>query len=146
MVLVTCSRPLRPGLVRRMLCRSANSIGGTSALAAMVERRSRQALLCVPRQGEGAVLLWFAATRPLAIDPVPVAPPVSENHGRWAGAFIWVRTQMCSLAASLLICSINSRALFERPGRAAASCKVMDFPPDRPARGHNDRPSRPDLI
>src|SRR5262249_23077985 len=49
--------------------------------------------------------------------------------------FIWVRTQMCSLAASVLICSINSRALLESPGRAVGSCKVMDFPPDRPARG-----------
>ena len=36
-VLVTCSRPFSPGLSSRMLCRSANSIGDTSALLAISE-------------------------------------------------------------------------------------------------------------
>jgi hypothetical protein len=54
----------------------------------------------------------LAATRPPAANwPAPVAPPVSMNQGRCAGAFSSVRTQIFSLVASVLSCSINSRAL-----------------------------------
>src|SRR5580704_19448617 len=73
------------------------------------------------RQRWAAVLSWLAATRPLAIWPAPLTPPLSVNQGRWAGEFIWVRTQTKDFAASVLSCSISSRALLESAGRAAAS-------------------------
>src|SRR5215468_5280960 len=37
--------------------------------------------------------------------------PVSRNHGRWAGAFAWVRNQILNLPASALSSSMASRAL-----------------------------------
>src|SRR3954470_2588615 len=117
MVLVTCRRPLRPGFVSRMLCRSANSIGETSASLAMLAMRLRYWLYSFQRQRQAAGFIWLAATRPLAIWPAPDWPPGSVNHGRWAGAFIWVRTQMFDLLASELSFSINSRALLDSAGR-----------------------------
>src|SRR3954470_11573743 len=128
MVLVTCRRPLRPGFVSRMLCRSANSIGETSASLAMLAMRLRYWLYSFHRQRQAAVFIWLAATRPLAIEPAPDWPPVSVNHGRCAGAFIWVRTQTCDLPASELSCSIISRALLDSAGRAAScgfSCVLV---------------------
>ena len=45
------------------------------------------------------------------------SPPVWLNQGRCAGAFAWVRTQTWCLAASVLIASIISRALWRARGR-----------------------------
>src|SRR5580704_1583087 len=73
------------------------------------------------RQRWAAVLSWLAATRPLAIWPAPLTPPLSVNQGRCAGEFIWVRTQTKDFAASVLSCSIISRALLESAGRVAGS-------------------------
>src|ERR1700691_3320350 len=67
----------------------------------------------------GVVFIWLTATRPLASWPDP-SPLVSLNHGRWAGALACVRTQTLCLPASVLIASINSRALLESPAGAGA--------------------------
>ena len=67
----------------------------------------------------GAVFNCATATRPLASWPLP-APSVWLNHGRCAGAFACVRTQTLCLPASVLIASINSRALLESPPGAGA--------------------------
>src|SRR5580658_2774576 len=67
----------------------------------------------------GVVFIWLTATRPLASWPDP-SPLVSLNHGRCAGALACVRTQTLCLPASVLMASINSRALLERPAGAGA--------------------------
>src|ERR1700692_2839592 len=67
----------------------------------------------------GAVFIWVTATRPVASCPEP-SPEVSLNHGFCAGALAWVRTQTLCLPASVLMASINSRALLERPAGAGA--------------------------
>ena len=65
MVLVTCRRPLRPGLVSRMLCRSANSIGETSALAGDAGDAVEILAVFLPAPAmQAAVFIWLAATRP----------------------------------------------------------------------------------
>jgi len=73
----------------------------------------------------------LAATRPEASCPLP-SPLVALNHGRWAGAFAWVRTQTLCLAASTLMASIISRALLESGTCffcVAAAAAVMTFSP-----------------
>src|SRR5579864_5492183 len=67
----------------------------------------------------GAVFIWLTATRPLPSWPEP-SPLVSLNHGRCAGALAWVRIQTLCLPASVLMASINSRALLESPAGAGA--------------------------
>src|ERR1051326_625787 len=119
MVLVTCRRPFRPGLSSRMLCRSANSIGDTSAFWAISEIFFRYPLYSFHFHRGGSVFIWLAATRPLASWPEP-SPLVSLNHGRCAGALAWVRTQMLCSAASVLMASISSRALLDSPPGAGA--------------------------
>src|SRR6516225_2368863 len=79
----------------------------------------------------GMVFIWLAATRPEASCPLP-SPPVALNHGRWAGAFAWVRTQTWCLAASTLMASIISRALLESGTCffcVAAATAVMTWSP-----------------
>src|SRR5262249_32756787 len=79
----------------------------------------------------GIVFIWLAATRPDASCPLP-SPLVALNHGRWAGAFAWVRTQTWCLAASTLMASIISRALLESGTCffcVAAATAVMTFSP-----------------
>src|SRR5215471_12248623 len=83
----------------------------------------------------GIVFIWLAATRPEASCPLP-SPLVALNHGRWAGAFAWVRTQTLCLAASTLMASIISRALLENGTCffcVAAAAAVMTFSPCNPA-------------
>jgi hypothetical protein len=73
----------------------------------------------------------LAATRPEASCPLP-SPLVALNHGRWAGAFAWVRIQTLCLAASTLMASIISRALLESGTCfvcVAAAAAVMTFSP-----------------
>src|SRR5215813_6579437 len=80
---------------------------------------------------QGSVFIWLAATRPEASCPLP-SPLVALNHGRWAGAFAWVRTQTLCLAASTLMASIISRALLESGTCffcVAAAAAVMTFSP-----------------
>src|SRR5580693_6225474 len=67
----------------------------------------------------GAVFIWLTATRPVASWPEP-SPEVSLNHGFCAGALAWVRTQTLCLPASVLMASINSRALLDSPAGAGA--------------------------
>src|SRR5205814_10599758 len=100
-VLVICRRPLSPGLSNKMLWRSANSIGETSALHAISEMRCRYGLNSFQRHRCGSVFIWLAATRPEASCPLP-SPLVWLNHARCAGALAWVRTQTWCLAASEL--------------------------------------------
>src|SRR5262249_22155821 len=131
MVLVTCRRPFNPGLSRRMLWRSANSIGDTSALRAISEMRWRYGLNSFQRHRWGSVLSWAAATRPEASSPPP-SPLVWLNQGRWAGAFACVRTHTWCLAASVLMASIISRALLDKPAGAftwVAAAAVIAFSP-----------------
>ena len=56
-VVVTCRRPPRPGLVKRMLWRSANSIGDTSARWRSRSMRSRNGPIVLPAPGQGSVLI-----------------------------------------------------------------------------------------
>src|ERR1700692_3494017 len=83
----------------------------------------------------GAVFIWLTATRPVASWPEP-SPEVSLNHGRCAGALAWVRTQTLCLPASVLMASINSRALLESPPGAGAFivAVAMGFSPVRTGR------------
>src|ERR1700691_3864909 len=68
---------------------------------------------------KGVVFIWLTATRPVASWPEP-SPLVSLNHGFCAGELACVRTQMLCLPASVLMASINSRALLESPPGAGA--------------------------
>src|SRR5713101_9839864 len=58
--------------------------------------------------------------------------PVSRNHGRWAGAFAWVRSQILNWPALALSSSIASRAL-RRAGGAGDGLESVDkgFPPNK---------------
>src|SRR5271169_6402565 len=67
----------------------------------------------------GRVFIWLTATRPVASWPEP-SPEVSLNHGFCAGALACVRTQTLCLPASVLMASINSRALLDSPAGAGA--------------------------
>src|SRR5260370_4515132 len=80
----------------------------------------------------GAVFIWLTATRPVASWPEP-STEVSLNHGFCAGAFAWVRTQTLCLPASVLMASINARALLESPPGAGAFIVTvaMGFSPVR---------------
>src|SRR5262245_2741447 len=91
--------------------RSVVSSGFTSALRAISAILNRNGLISRQRQRCACIFIWFAATRPFARSPVPVAPPVSANHGRCAGAFACVRIHAFSLAVSVLSRSNCSAAL-----------------------------------
>src|ERR1700761_7783639 len=86
---------------------------------------------------KGAVFIWLTATRPVASWPEP-SPEVSLNHGFCAGALAWVRIQTLCLPASVLMASINSRALLESPPGAGAFIVTvaMGFSPVRTGRLH----------
>src|SRR5262249_15240764 len=69
-------------------------------------------------------------TRPPASLP-PASVSVSRNHGRWAGAFACVRSQMLNLPASALSCSMASRALTGAEGEGGGLATVdKGLPPD----------------
>src|SRR5690349_8978318 len=91
--------------------RSVVSSGLISALRAISAIFCRNGLISRQRQRCACIFIWFAATRPFARLPVPVAPPVSANHGRCAGEFACVRIHAFNLAVSVLSWSISSAAL-----------------------------------
>src|ERR1700722_10838491 len=75
---------------------------------------------------KGVVFIWLTATRPVASWPEP-SPLVSLNQDFWAGALAWVRIHTLCFPASVLMASINSRALLESPAGAGAFIVTVDM-------------------